>query len=133
MSKKLFLSIFVFILTLAIAIVWYINFPGYEKMAEERIETYMKAQKVDFDKDYQKKSSKDSKTGRWMIVYKFADEPNLIYEYEYDKSTNSVLLIVFQSPLMIGGSSVEKGMNYPPLNDGWSKFDSNGNLLFDSN
>ncbi|MEH7155283.1 DUF3139 domain-containing protein [Neobacillus drentensis] len=132
MSKKLFLSIFVFILSLAVVIVWYINFPGYEKIAEERIETYMKAQKVDFDKEYQKKSSKEFKTGRWMIVYKFADEPNLIYEYEYDKSTNSVMLIVFESPLMIGGSSVEKGMKYPSLKDGWSKFDSNGNLILTS-
>ncbi|WP_312469848.1 DUF3139 domain-containing protein [Neobacillus sp.] len=132
MSKKFFLSICVFIFVLAVVIVWDINFPGYEKIAEERIETYMKAQKVDFDKEYQKKSSKEFKTGRWMIVYKFADEPNLIYEYEYDKSSNSVLLIVYESPLMIGGSSIESGMKYPSLKDGWSKFDSNGNLILTS-
>ncbi|WHY75267.1 hypothetical protein QNH20_14020 [Neobacillus sp. WH10] len=34
---------------------------------------------------------------------------------------------------MIGGSSIESGMKYPSLKDGWSKFDSNGNLILTSN
>jgi hypothetical protein len=87
---------------------------------------------VDLSKGYQKRSAREYTTGRWMITYKFEDEPNLIYEYEYDKHTNSVSLIVFESPLMIGGSGIESGMNYPSLENGWSRFDSKGNLILNA-
>ncbi|MCM3666262.1 DUF3139 domain-containing protein [Mesobacillus subterraneus] len=132
MKKKVFVGITAIVLFLVCFIVWYVNFPGYKNIAEDRIDTYMEAQKVDLEQGYQKRSSRDFKTGRWMIVYKFAEEPNLIYEYEYDRNTNSVLLIVFESPTMNGGSSIEKGMHYPSLEDGWSKFDSKGNLILKS-
>jgi len=132
MKKKAFVWILVIVLFFVCFIIWYLNFPGYKNVAEDRINTYMKAQKVDLEQGYQKGSSRDFKTGRWMIVYKFSEEPNLIYEYEYDRNTNSVLLIVFESPTMKGGRSIQEGMNYPSLEDGWSKFDSKGKLILNS-
>jgi hypothetical protein len=33
---------------------------------------------------------------------------------------------------MIGGSGIESGMKYPRLEDGWSRFDSNGTLLLNA-
>lgn len=129
MSKIVSIITVITLLAFLCMIVWYINFPSYENLAEDRISTYMKAQKVDLDKDYKKRSAREYTTGRWMITYKFEDEPNLTYEYEYDKHTNSVLLIVYETPLMTGGSSIESGMKYPSLEDGWSKFNSKGKLI----
>ncbi|MBS4190185.1 DUF3139 domain-containing protein [Bacillus sp. FJAT-49705] len=111
------------------SIIWYINFPYYEKVAEKRINTYMEAQNVDKKKILDKDSHLDFKTGRWEINYKFKDEPNLTYEYTFDRKTNQVLLLVFNSTKLIGGSSVESGMNYPSIHEGWSKFDEDGNLI----
>jgi hypothetical protein len=128
--KKVSVIIAITLWSLICMIVWYVNFPSYKNLAGDRVQSYMKAQKVDLDKGYQKRSAREYTTGRWMIKYKFEDEPNLIYEYEYDKHTNSVLLIVYESPLMVGGSSIEIGMNYPSLEGGWSKFDSKGKLIF---
>jgi hypothetical protein len=133
LSKNVSVIITLTLLALVCLIVWYVNFPSYENLAEDRIQTYMKAQKVDLSKGYQKRSVKEYKTGRWLIAYKFQEEPGLLYEYQYDKHTNSVCLIVFQSPSMMGGSGMENGMGYPPLEDGWSKFDSNGNLILNAN
>jgi hypothetical protein len=129
LSKKISVIITLTLMALVCLVVWYVNFPSYENLAEDRIQPYMKAQKVDLDKGYQKRSAREYTTGRWMITYKFEDQPNLIYEYEYDKHTNSVLLNVFESPLMIGGSGIESGMKYPSLEDGWSRFDSKGDLI----
>ena len=132
MKKKVFIGVTVVILSLICFVVWYVNFPGYENIAEDRINTYMEAQKVDLEQGYKKRSSRDYKTGRWMITYKFNEEENLIYEYEYDRKTNSVLLIVYETSDMTGGSSIEKGMSYPSLEEGWSKFDSKGDLILSS-
>lgn len=107
---------------------WYINYPAHEKRATDRIQKYMEAQGVDKSKILDEISSKDMKTGRWTIVYKFEDEPNLIYDYIYDKGTDAILLIVYETPRMNGGRSIDAGMNYPELTGGWVKFDAKGNI-----
>ena len=112
---------------------WYINYPAHEKRAEDRTHKYLEAQGVDHDKVFNKISGKDKKTGRWAIVYKFEDEKNLIYKYIYDKDEDEVMLIIYETPDMSGGRSIETGMNYPKLEDGWVKFDSKGNLQLSDN
>lgn len=112
---------------------WYINYPAHEKRAEDRIHKYMDAQGVDKNKIFNEVSSRDTKTGRWTVVYKFEDEKNLIYDYIYDKDADAVLLIVYETPRMDGGRSIEKGMNYPELEEGWVKFDSKGKIQFNGN
>jgi hypothetical protein len=132
LPKRMSLIIPLTLLALIGLVVWYVNFSRYENLAEDRIRTYMEAQKVDLNQGVQKKSQKDHKTGRWVIAYKFEDEPHLLYEYTYDKPTNRVMLIVYQTPSMMGGSGMEYGMNYPSLEDGWSMFDSKGNLILNA-
>jgi hypothetical protein len=128
-SKRLIFGLLILILFLISSIIWYINFPYYEKIAETRINAYMKVQNVDKTKISDKESQLSLKTGDWEIYYKFKDEPNLTYNYTYDRKTNSVLLMVFNSPSIQGGSGVESGMNYPAIHEGWSKFDKEGNLI----
>ena len=120
--------LFLVLIVLGGTSMWYINYPAHEKRAEDRIHKYLNAQGVDKNKVSNKVSSKDKKTGRWTIVYKFEDEKNLAYEYIYDKDEDEVLLIVYDTPDMDGGQSIETGMNYPQLEDDWVKFDSKGNL-----
>lgn len=107
---------------------WYINYPAHEKRAEDRIHKYMDAQGINKHNVFEKHSSKDTKTGRWNIIYKFEDEKDLIYTYIYDKDADAVLLVVYETPRMNGGSSIETGMNYPELGEDWVTFDSKGNL-----
>lgn len=130
MSKRKIYGFIILVVFLIFGIIWYINFPYYEKVAEKRINTYMEAQNVDKTKILDKDSRLSFKTGSWEITYKFKDEPNLTYEYTYDRKRNEVLLAVFNSPKLIGGSSVESGMNYQPIHNGWSKFDEEGNLIY---
>jgi hypothetical protein len=127
-SKRVIFRLIILILFLLGSIIWYINFPYYEKIADKRINAYMKVQNVDKTKILEKDSQLALITGDWEIYYKFKDEPNLTYHYIYDRKTNSVALIVFNSPSLQGGSGVESGMNYPPIHEGWSKFDEEGNL-----
>lgn len=60
---------------------WYVNFPAYEKLAEERIDKYIAAQGIDKTKVSKKYSHKDYKQGRWTIDYEF-DEKDISYRYE---------------------------------------------------
>jgi hypothetical protein len=123
-----FLTIFI-----GLTILWYINFPAYENLAENRINKYMEAQKVDKNIGFQKKSIKDFTTGRWLIVYKFENEKTMNYEYDYDKSEDKVLLIVYKSASnrMDGGTGIDDGMNYPSIEkNGWTKFNKHGNVIF---
>ena len=132
--KKIAIKVLVVIVFLAFGttIIWYINFPLYEKAAEDRIAKYMDAQKIDKNIKYTKESMKDYKLGRWEIIYKFNNEPNLLYRYSYDRKQDRVLLSVYETPYMFGGRSIDKGMNYPSLEEDWSAFDSKGNLILSS-
>ena len=124
---------FLLLIVLGGASMWYINYPAHEKRAEDRIHKYMVAQGIDKHNVFEKISSKDTKTGRWIIIYKFKDEKNLIYDYIYDKDTDAVLLVVYETPHMNGGRSIETGMRYPELEDGWVNFDSKGNIQLSHN
>lgn len=53
------------------------NFPAYEKLAEDRINKYMAAQGIDKNKVSEKHSQKNYEQGRWEIHYKFEDEENI--------------------------------------------------------
>jgi hypothetical protein len=101
-------------------IVWYKNYPAYEKLAEERVDTYLEAQGYVDRKVFQKESLKNFQ-GRWEIVYKFEDEKHLNYQYTYDKSGDRVLLFVYESPKIIGGRVVRS--------EGWTYFDKQGNMI----
>lgn len=114
-----------------ISLYWYYNFPYYEQKAEERTAAYLKAQGVDSETVLEKETRKN-KQGRWEVVYKFEDEPDIHYEYTYDRSADRMHLTVFHapgSPYMSGGISIERGMEYAPLtydDSNWVTFDEQG-------
>jgi len=107
---------------------WYVNFPAYEKLAEERIDTYMASQGIDKNKVSKKKSQKYYELGRWIIDYKF-DEKDISYVYEYDKSKDSILLLIRHRGIPI--DIIKKDVKYPSLDKdgGWTSFDENGDIL----
>lgn len=107
MNKKVIL--FLLLIILGGISLWYINYPAHEKRATDRIQKYMEAQGIDKSKISDEISSKDTKSGRWSIVYKFEDEQNLTYEYLYDKETDAVLLTVYETPHMNSGHLVDIG------------------------
>ena len=90
------------------AVFGYVNFTAYEKLAEERIDTYMEDQGVDERKVFKKQSMKNLQ-GRWEIAVKFEDEKNLTYQYTYDRQEHKVSslmhpfqkVIPFYSPQVI--------------------------------
>lgn len=111
---------------------WYYNFPYYEQKAEERTTAYLKAQGADSE-TVMKKVSQKSKQGYWEVIYKFEDEPDMHYEYTYDRSEERLMLTVLHSPGLpddlIGGRSIERGMDYPKLtydDSPWITFDEQG-------
>jgi len=130
MRKKKTITILTIILFIIICSVcyWYVNFPAYEKLAEERIDTYMAAQGVDKNKVTKKLSMKNYEQGRWTIHYKF-DEKDVEYHYEYDKSQDRVLLFIRYNGIPV--EIIKKEVKYQGLNkDGyWTAFDENGNIL----
>ena len=124
MRIKKIMSLFLLIV-IGIAVIWYINFPAHEKLAEERIDTYMAAQGIDKTKVSQKNSFMNGQ-GRWEIHYKFEDEENIEYHYNYDKTSDRAKVFIRNRGLPIQG-----GMKHPSLdkNQSWTKFDENGNII----
>lgn len=107
-------------ISIGCTVFWFVNFTAYEKLAEERIDTYMEEQGVDERKVFKKQSVKNLQ-GRWEIAYKFEDEKKLTYQYTYDRQQDSVLLFVYETPLMIGGRVIHS--------EGWTKFDKDGEII----
>ncbi|SDM89836.1 Protein of unknown function [Psychrobacillus sp. OK028] len=119
------LTILVFILIGSVSN-WYVNFPAYEKLAEERIDTYMAAQGIDKNKVSKKYSHKNYEQGRWSIYYEF-DEEGISYHYEYDKSSDSILLLIRYRGVPI--EIIKKDVKYPAFDKGWTAFDESGNIV----
>ena len=130
MRKKKIMTILTILVFIVVGSVsyWYVNFPAYEKLAEERIDTYMAAQGIDKNKVSKKYSQKNYEQGRWSIDYEF-DEKDISYQYEYDKSTDRILLLIRYSGIPI--EIIKKDVKYPSLEEdgGWSYFDENGNII----
>lgn len=128
--------LFLLIVIGGIVLYWNINNWSYENMAEERTASYMKAQGADSEEIIGEASFKNMQ-GRWEISYKFKDEPDLNYQYTYNRSTDSMLLFVFQtyndSKLMSGGKTIQEGMEYPSLgaDAGWVSFDKDGTPIIE--
>ncbi|MCI2252812.1 DUF3139 domain-containing protein [Domibacillus sp. PGB-M46] len=127
--KRFKITILLLIFTIGSTLYWYIEYPAHEKLAETRINEYMKVQGIDKSKVWKKRSYRDSKQGRWEISYKFKDEKKIRYQYMYDKSQDRVLLFVFDDPRMNGGRTISRGMNHPPLVEGWTVFDQTGKIF----
>lgn len=121
------LAILAFIVIVSVSY-WYVNFPAYENLAEERIDTYMAAQGIDKNKVSQKHSQKYYELGRWTIDYEF-DEKDISYMYEYDKSKDGILLFIRYRGIPI--ETIKMDVKYPSLDKdgGWSYFDENGNVI----
>ena len=121
------LTILAFIVICSVSY-WYVNFPAYEKLAEERIDTYMAVQDVDKNKVTKKHSQKNYEQGRWTIDYAF-DEKDVEYQYEYDKSQDRVLLFIRYNGIPV--EIIKKEVKYQGLNKNgyWTAFDENGNIL----
>jgi len=118
--KKRKILIFLLWVVIGCTVFWYVNFPAYEKLAEERIDTYMEDQGVDEKKVIKKQSMKNLQ-GRWEIAVKFEDEKNLTYQYTYDRQLDRVLLFVYETPLIIGGRVIRS--------EGWTQFDKDGEII----
>lgn len=123
MRIKKIMSFFL-VIVIGIAGIWYINFPAHEKLAEERIDTYMAAQGIDKTKVSQKNSFMNGQ-GRWEIHYKFEDEENIEYHYNYDKKADRAIVFIRNR-----GVPIQGGMKHPSLDkdQSWTKFDKNGNI-----
>ncbi|MBC1499699.1 DUF3139 domain-containing protein [Listeria weihenstephanensis] len=108
-------------LWLTLGIVFILCIGGYifffaipKHTATNAVNAYMQEQGLSDDQVRSEKIQKDWKSGGYVATVKLKDDPEMTYEYNYDKKfsyPHHIYLLVFKQ----GSGQNDKDVKYPPL------------------
>ncbi|EOI7817583.1 TPA: DUF3139 domain-containing protein [Listeria monocytogenes] len=104
-------------LVLIICIIGYIYWFAIPKhTANEAVDDYLAAQKINSTQVKTRDIQKDWTRGGYYVTIVFKDDPNLVYEYNYNSKRNTpyhINLLVFKD----GSSQEDDQVKHPPLQE----------------
>lgn len=112
--KKWRITLGVLVILCLIGYLFLSVFPKHK--ANEAVDDYLAAQKVDFSQIKTRDIRKDWTKGGYCITIVFKNDPDLVYEYSYvskRKTPYHIFLVAFKN----GSSQENYQMKYPPINE----------------